>query len=448
MPANSPGDMRAAVIARLIWRLVPFLFLLYIVNYLDRINVGFAALQMQGQLHFSDTVYGLGAGMFFAGYLIFQVPSNLVLKRAGARRWLSSLMIAWGIVSASMVFVTTPRSFYVLRFLLGLAESGFFPGIILYLGYWIPAAARARTIALFLTANPISGVIGGPLSGAILGLQNRHGLAGWQWLFLLEGSPAVLLGTFAMWYLTDKPEGAHWLSDDQRSWLLNTLRQEHTSLAEVRRTNAWSILSDLRVWLLVLVYFGMAFSNYAATFWMPTVIRSLSVKRPFIIGLLFAVPFLASAVAMVLCGLNSDRTGERRWHVAFGALASAVGFLSAAYSTSIVSTIVALSVAMLGINSMLGPFWALPSAMLAGTAQAAGIAMINSLGNLGGFGGPFAMGILKTRSGGFRSSLLLLGAAMAAASLCASLVRLRPKSVVPQPLLAARTQKQKNSTTN
>jgi MFS transporter, ACS family, tartrate transporter len=428
IPANFPSDIRASVIARLGWRLLPFLFLLYVVAYLDRINVGFAALQMQGQLHFSDTVYGLGAGMFFAGYLLFQVPSNLILGRIGARRWISSLMISWGVISASMVFVATPRSFYVLRFLLGLAESGFFPGIILYLGHWFPTAARARSLALFMTAAPISAVIGGPLSGRILELQNRGGLAGWQWLFLLEGVPAILLGIVARYYLTDRPEVAKWLSGDHRTWLKDTLHAEEASLAGARRTDAWSLLFDARVWLLVIVFFGLALSSYALSFWLPTVIRGLSVKRPFIIGLLFAIPYLCAAVTMVLTSLHSDRTGERRWHVSIAAMTGAAGLVAAAYSTSMVPTIVALSVAVVGINAMLGPFWTLPPTMLAGNAEAAGIAMINSIGNLGGFLGPYILGILKTRSGGFRSSLLLLSVAMAASSVCTLLVRLQPKS--------------------
>jgi ACS family tartrate transporter-like MFS transporter len=430
MQADSPapGDIRAAVLARLSWRLVPFLFLLYVVAYLDRINVGFAALQMQGQLHFSDAVYGLGAGMFFAGYLLFQVPSNLVLEHIGARRWISSLMISWGVISASMVLVTTARSFYVLRFLLGIAESGFFPGIILYLGHWFPAPARARNLALFMTAGPISAVIGGPLSGRILELQNRAGLAGWQWLFLLEGLPAVLLGIVAMSYLTDRPAAAHWLSEEHRAWLMDELRREQTALAGVVRTEIRSIFSDARIWLLAIVYLGLALASYGISFWLPTVIRGLAVKRTFMIGLLFTIPYMCGVVTMVLTGLHSDRSGERRWHVSIAALASSVGLFSAAYSTSIVSTMMAFSLAVLGINAMLGPFWALPTTMLGGAAAAAGIAMINTIGNLGGFLGPYVIGILKTRSGGFRSSLLLLSAGMLTSSVGTLLVRLRPES--------------------
>src|SRR5690348_14306858 len=268
-------DFETTLVSKLTRRLVPFLFLLYIVAYLDRINVGFAALQMQSQLHLNDEVYGLGAGLFFAGYFIFQVPSNLLLERVGARRWLAALMVAWGVISSSMIFIRTPHSFYALRFLLGAAEAGFFPGVILYLKNWFPARARARTVASFMTAAPLSGVVGGPISGALLGLHHA-GLAGWQWMFLMEGVPAIFLGGVAGWYLTDRPEQARWLAEDERAWLLENLRSERQQTAAISSTNIWAAFCHWRIWLLAVVYFGLNTVSYGVSLWLPNLIRSLS----------------------------------------------------------------------------------------------------------------------------------------------------------------------------
>jgi ACS family tartrate transporter-like MFS transporter len=413
--------IEAVVVRRLTWRLVPFLFLLYIVAYLDRINVGFAALQMQRQLAFTDAVYGLGAGMFFAGYFFFQVPSNLVLERVGARRWIATLMMAWGVVSSSMVFVTGPRSFYVLRFLLGAAEAGFFPGVILYLKNWFPAQARARTVARFMTAAPLSGVLGGPVSGALLGLHLTAALAGWQWMFLMEGIPAVLLGGVALVYLVDRPEDARWLPSVERDWLLDTLRRER---AEVTGgAGAFAALRSGRIWMLALVYFGLNTVSYGVSLWLPTLIRSLSGVSNLVIGVLSAIPYVAAAVAMVAVGLHSDRSGERRWHTAVPAFAGAIALIGAAYSTSIGPTIVAISVAVLGVFSMMGPFWAMPTRLLSGTAAAAGIAFINSVGNLGGFVGPYVIGVVRTSTGQFKGGLLLVSGALAASGAVVLMVR-------------------------
>jgi MFS transporter, ACS family, tartrate transporter len=429
MPAPPQPDFEAALVAKLGRRLVPFLFLLYIVAYLDRINVGFAALQMQGQLHLSDEVYGLGAGLFFAGYFVFQLPSNLLLERVGARRWLAGLMVAWGAISSSMIFVRSPHGFYALRFLLGVAEAGFFPGVILYLKNWFPADARARTVAWFMTAAPLSGVVGGPISGALLGLQHA-GLAGWQWMFLMEGIPAMALGALTVWALTDRPQDARWLSEEQRSWLLATLRREYEQTSAVTRTNVWAAFTHPGIWLLVLVYFGLNTVSYGVSLWLPNLIRSLSGVSDFVIGLLSAIPYIAAAIAMVLVGAHSDRSGERRWHTAVPAFAGAAGLLLAAQTTSVVPMIAGITVAVLGVFSMMGPFWAMPTSLLTGTAAAAAIALINSIGNLGGFFGPYIIGLVRTHTGSFKDGLLVIGATLAVGGAIALLVRLRGEAHV------------------
>ena len=406
------NQIDTVVVRKLTWRLVSFLFLLYIVAYLDRINVGFAALQMRQQLSLTDAVYGLGAGMFFAGYFFFQVPSNLALQRVGARRWIALLMMLWGVISASMIMVRGPRSFYLLRFLLGAAEAGFFPGVILYLKNWFPAKARARTVARFMTAGPLSGVLGGPLSGALLGLHLSGRLAGWQWMFLLEGIPAVALGGLALKYLVDRPEDARWLLPQERVWLVETLRQERSVVA--REGGAFAALRSGRIWMLAMVYFGVNTVSYGVSLWLPTLIRSLSGVSNFAIGVLSAIPYVAAAIAMVAVGLHSDHTGERRWHTAVPAFAGALALTGAAYSTSIGPAILAISVAVLGVFSMAGPFWAMPTSLLSGTAAAAGIAFINSVGNLGGFVGPYVIGVVRTSTGQFKGGLLLVSAALAA----------------------------------
>lgn len=421
-------DLGAAVVSRLTRRLVPFLFLLYIVAYLDRINVGFAALQMQAQLGFDDAVYGLGAGMFFAGYFVFQVPSNLALERLGARRWLALLMIVWGVISSAMMLVSTAKGFYVLRFLLGLAEAGFFPGVIFYLKNWFPAAARARTVAWFMTAGPLAGVVGGPISGALLSLHQRGGLAGWQWLFLLEGVPAVLLGAVVFFLLTDRPADARWLPAEERAWLVHTLDREQRSVSALARTDVFAAFTNARVWLLACVYFGLNTCSYGISMWLPKVIHGLSGVSNLVIGLLSAIPYLAAAVIMVLVGFHSDRAGERRWHVAIPAFAGAAAMIAAGYSTSVAPMIAAMTVAMVGVSSMVGPFWAMPTSLLAGTAAAAGIALINSVGNLGGFCGPYIIGLVRNWTGEFKGGLLVLGVLLALSGGIALLVRVRRRT--------------------
>ena len=407
-PAAS-ANSGEAVIHRVLWRLLPFLFLLYVVAYLDRINVGFAALQMQSQLKFSDAVYGLGAGIFFLGYFLFQVPSNMAMQRFGARRWIAFLMILWGGISASMMFVGSARSFYTMRFLLGAAEAGFFPGVIYYLRNWFPAAVRARALALFIMAGPISGVIGGPISGALLGLHRRAGLAGWQWLFLLEGIPAILLGFVAYFFLTDRPEKARWLSAGDLAWLVSALRRDEIAASKERAapTGILSMLMDVRV-------SGVFLSSTSAPWPVliasgcgcPTAVRALSGISPFVIGLLAAIPYLAAAIAMVIVGAHSDRTGERDWHVALPAFVTCFALAAAAFATTVPATVVAFTIAMAAEFSMMGPFWVLASGTLDAKTAAAGIAFINAIGNLGSGLGPYWIGYLRTATGSFRGGLL------------------------------------------
>jgi ACS family tartrate transporter-like MFS transporter len=417
--------MEDVVVRTLTGRLVTFLFLLYIVAYLDRINLGFAALQMQQQLGFTDAVYGFGAGVFFAGYFLFQVPSNLVLERVGARRWIAVLMILWGIISASMALVTSVRSFYTLRFLLGAAEAGFFPGVILYLRNWFPAQARARTVARFMTAAPLSGVIGGPLSGALLGLHHA-GLAGWQWMFLLEGIPAIVLGAIVWAYLVDRPALAHWLSEQQREWLQQTLLAEANATTEAG-SNALAAFRMGRIWILALVYCGVNTVSYGVSMWLPNLIKSLGGMSNFTIGVLSAIPYVAAAITMVFVGLSSDRSGERRWHAALPAFAGAIAIGLAGGTTSLAAAVALVSVAVVGVFSMMGPFWAMPTALLSGTTAAAGIAFINSVGNLGGFFGPYVIGLVRTSTGQFRGGLLVVAGALAISGALVLTVKLSRK---------------------
>jgi len=403
------------------WRLMPFLFLLYIVAYLDRINVSFAVLQMSGQLGLSDRVYGRAAGMFFAGYFFFQLPSNLVMEKFGVRRWISGLMVTWGVISCLMIFIRGPFSFYGMRFLLGAAEAGFFPGMILYMKRWFPANARARAVAWFMMANPIAGIVGSPVSGALLGLSGK-GLSGWQWMFLMEGMPAILLGTTVYWALSDSPKEASWLKGEERSWLLERLAREQRAESAVAKGSFWEVLIAPRIWLLSLVYFGVATTMYGVTLWLPSMIRSLSGLSYFITGMVSALPFVATAVAMVLVGMRSDRTGERRWHTAIPAFVGAGALVAAGYGSSTVVVVACIGLGLVCAESMVGPFWAMATSRMAGLSAAAGIAVINSLANLGGYYGPDIIGFFRKLNGGFRGGLLAIGATLALSGVIALIV--------------------------
>jgi D-galactonate transporter len=394
-------------------RLLPFLFLCYVAAYLDRVNVGFAKLQMLADLRFSDTVYGIGAGIFFIGYFLFEVPSNLLMTRTGARIWIARIMISWGVISSALMFADSVATFYVLRFLLGVAEAGFFPGIILYLTYWYPARRRARMVALFMSGVAVAGVVGGPLSGWIMtAFDGRYGLRGWQWLFLLEGLPSVLIGVWTVFYLDDGIRSATWLSEEDKRRLERAIDADRK---DQQAMPLRQVFSSAKVWLLALVYFLFVMGLYGVSFWLPQLIKNSGVKDVFTIGLLTAIPYGLAAVAMVLAARHSDRSGERRWHTALAALAGALGLVVATvYSDSTPVALAALSVATAGILTTFPIFWSLPTAMLGGAAAAAGIAMINSIGNLAGFVSPYLVGAIKDATASTASGIYLLAASLLA----------------------------------
>ena len=407
----APASFEVATYNKVGWRLIPFLLLCYVVAYLDRVNVGFAKLQMLQDLKFSETVYGLGAGIFFIGYFLFEVPSNVILHRVGARVWIARIMVTWGVISAGMMFVESATSFYVMRFLLGVAEAGFFPGIILYLTYWYPAARRARMTALFMSAIALSGVIGGPLSGWIMqSFAGVNGLKGWQWLFILEGLPSVLVGIVTFFYLDDSIKQAKWLTNEEKALLERNIVVENTGKQDL---SIRAVFADSRVWLMSLIYFTFVMGLYGVSFWLPTIIKATGVKDALQIGFLTAIPYGSAVVAMILVSRSADRGRERRWHIAIPALLGAAGLvLSAVWGQNTVLAMTALTVATMGILTTLPLFWSLPTAFLAGAGAAAGIALINSLGNLAGFVSPFLVGWLKDLTQSTNTGMYMLAASM------------------------------------
>ncbi len=407
--ARTPHDIaRDAAIRKATRRLIPFLCLAYAVNFLDRVNIGFAALHMNKDLGLSPSVFGFGAGIFFLGYIAFEIPSNLALQRFGARIWIARIMISWGIIACAMALVRSETGFYVMRFLLGVAEAGFFPGIILYLTYWFPAENRARIVALFMAAVPLATVVGGPVSGALLEMRGVLGLAGWHWLFIIEGVPAILLGLAALFVLRDKPGQADWLTKDEASALEAALHAEAETTKVVGYSDLSAALTRPRVLALGLLYFLMVIGLYGIGFWMPQVIQTFGLD-PVQIGFLTAIPYLFAAIAMVLWGRHSDRTNERRWHIALPLFLAAAAFGWSAYSGPLLPTMIALTLATLGFYAAFGPFWSLPTALLTGTGAAAGLALVNSMGNAAGFAGPYIVGLLKQATGSFSAALLVPG---------------------------------------
>ena len=402
MATSSSPSFEKATYDKVFRRVIPLLFTCYIVAFLDRVNVGFAKLQMAGDLHFSDAVYGFGAGIFFIGYFLFEVPSNVILARVGAKPWIARIMISWGLLSSALMFVETEFWFYTLRFLLGVAEAGFFPGIILYLTYWFPASRRARMTAWFMTAIAISNLVGSPISGAILQtLDGWNGLRGWQWLFLLEGIPSVIMGCLVLVWLDNGPRQAKWLSQEERDLVLQRLAADEASKQGLGHKHQFiDAFRDGRVWALAAVYFCGVLGFYAVTFWMPTLIQELEGvdQRDFLtVGLLSMIPWGTAAVCMVLVGGHSDRTGERRWHAAGSLGVAVVGLLALALvGHAAAPTILALTLVTSGTLSWVATFWSFPTAFLSGTAAAAGIAWINSVGNLGGHFGPDLIGRIRT----------------------------------------------------
>jgi ACS family tartrate transporter-like MFS transporter len=411
---------------KIVRRLIPFLMLCYFAAYLDRVNVGFAALTMNADLALSAELFGFGAGIFFVGYFLFEVPSNLLLERLGARAWIARIMVTWGALAAGMAFVTGPLSFCVMRFLLGVAEAGFFPGIILYLTYWFTAEERARWIGLFMTAIPLSSVIGGPVSGWILDhLNGAYGLAGWQWLFLIEGLPTVAIGFACLGCLDDGPAQASWLDADERDALLGRLATERQQREAVHAFTLREALTNRRVLALSLVYFGIVSGNYGLGYWLPSIVADVArsggldaatgIRLHTLTGVLVAVPYALAVVAMIAWTRRSDRTGERVWHVAGPSLLGGVSLAAAALLADPWLAALALTLAAVCTYAALPTFWTLPTAFLTGTAAAAGIALVNSLGNLGGFVGPYLLGWLQQTTGAPSAGLLVLAACYAMA---------------------------------
>lgn len=395
-------------------RLLPFLFLLYLVAYLDRVNVSFAQLQLKQSLNFSDQVYGFGSGIFFIGYFLFEVPSNLILERVGARYWIARIMATWGIVAMAMATIKTPAMFYTLRFLLGVAEAGFFPGVIYYLTTWYTPAERAKIVGLFMTATAISGVIGSPISGLLLSIH-KFGMEGWQWLFLLEGIPSVLLAGAVLGYLPNGPKDARWLNDTEKTWLLG----RHTH-AGPRHFSIKEAIANPLLWRFCIIYFGITTTMYGLTMWLPQIIKSFGGFTYVQIGFLTALPALGAAIAMVLIGAHSDHKHERRIHLTVALACGAAGLMLSAIFHSPLAVMLSLTLAYCGMAGGLGPFWAQPTAVLSGAAAAGGIAFINAVGNLGGFAGPYIMGFLRVKTGSDSSTMWLFTALALIASAAAA----------------------------
>ena len=411
-------------------RLLPFLFLLYIIAFLDRINISFAGLDMTRELGFSDQVFGLGSGIFFAGYVLLEIPGSLIVELWSARKWIARIMISWGLVGSLTGMIHTAHQFYWARFILGVAEAGFFPGIVVYLTHWYREQDRARAMAVFMSAIPVAQVVGAPISGALL---NIHwlGYSGWRWLLVLEGVPAVIAGFAALFYLTDRPRDARWLSDDERAWITGELEAEARAKPEARRSvwrAFWSVFRDRDVILLTAVYFLGSCAQYGFTFWLPKMIQRLSGFGSFEVAMIATLPFLASWPAMLLLSWSSDRTGERRWHTAAAYVALAAGLAGSVWAGDRIALgMIMFSLAGIGINARLPAFWTLPAALLGGATAAASIGAINCIGNLGGLVGPYLLGVLSTTTGSYTSGIWYLTGASVLAAVVILLVRTKPE---------------------
>ena len=424
-------EIATVTLRKVTLRLIPFLFVLYIVAWLDRVNVGFAALQMNSDLGFSSAAFGFGSGVFFLGYCLFEVPSNLILHRVGARRWIARIMMSWGAISVAMMSIRNTPSFYTLRFLLGAAEAGFFPGMIYYLSLWYPETQRARAIATFMTAVPVSGVIGGPLSGALLELNGVFGLAGWQWLFLVEGVPAMLLGVIVLVYLTDRPEIARWLTAAERHWLVNELTNDRALRNEAHSIGVSEALTNPMIWQLGITFLLAAIGFYSYSFWAPLIIKSLTSTSDLRVGVILGAISAVTIIVMLFNGAHSDRTDERPLHVAVPLLIMGAGFLGCASLRQPILAVLSLALVPIGHCSAYGPFWSLPARFLTGAPAAAGIALVVTIANVGGFAGPALIGAMKDRFGTHSPAFILLGACGIVAALLA--VRLRQVTALRTP---------------
>jgi ACS family tartrate transporter-like MFS transporter len=432
------------VYARIAWRLIPYIFLLYILAYLDRVNVGFAALQMQHDLRLSNTVYGTGAGIFFLGSILFDLPSNLMLAKVGPRKWIARIMISWGIVATAMMFVRGPISFYILRFALGVAEAGFFPGMILYLTYWFPSKERARSIAKFMTATSLAGVVGAPISGSLLNLEGTLHLHGWQWLFLVEGIPTFLFGFSVLFLLKDKPADAAWLSPPEKAWLTTELELDRQANGADRNHSLRDAFTNRTVWLLGTICLLDQIGVYTVNLWMPLILSSflhgtgasgvISAADTTLITRVCTIPYLAAAIFTVIVGYSSDRSGERRGHIIGCLMLSVIGFGWAGITHSFPMALLAFTLGAVGYWSIMGPFWTVATRTLSGQAAAGGVAIIQILGGVGGFLGPYITGRMKDLTHGFSGGLYAVsGLTVLAALLCLAIPKAPAKVSLKSP---------------
>lgn len=417
------NDVAQRAHSRIVRRLMPFLIVLFALAYIDRVNVSYAALGMTDELGFDPKALGFGAGIFFIGYFLLEIPGTLIVENWSARKWLARIIISWGILATLMGFIHNETQFYVVRFLLGLAEAGFFPGIIVYLSHWFRYQDRAKAVAMFMVALPVSNILGAPASGLLLGI-NWLGLSGWRWVFILEGIPAVIFGVITIFYLTDRPQQAHWLDDDEKRWISSELEKEKQARKAVRSYSVWEALRHRNVLLLAGAYFCAVTCIYGFTFWLPTILKGLSGYSNLQVSIISALPYCAGLVAMLLIGWSSDRTGERRWHSALSLVCVSAGlFLSALALDNVWIALAMFCVAGAGLYSYLPGFWALPAAFLTESAAAASIGLINSVGNLGGFAGPYIVGFMSSKTGSFYGGVIYLGCSALAAALLILLVK-------------------------
>jgi D-galactonate transporter len=423
---SSNGE--AATYNRVAWRLIPFLLILYIISFLDRVNVGFAKLQMSADIGLSDAAFGLGAGIFFIGYAACEIPSNLLLQRFGARFWIARILVVWGIISICFMFITTPAQFLTLRFLLGIAEAGFYPGIVLYLTYWFPTKLRSQVCALFFIGIPIAGLIGGPLSGFIMkSMTDVFGLAGWRWLFLLEGAPAIIGGIVTYFYLSNGPKDARWLTESERNIIVPTLEAEeaaHRAMGHGHRLI--DALASPKVWVLAITNFTLLGGIYGISFWLPQIVKDLGVQDVLLNGIVTSIPFAVACAAMIIVGRSSDRTRERKWHIIVCATIGALGLIGGASLTVPALALASLSFALAGALASIAVLWVLPSALLTGAAAAGGIALMATIGNLGGYAAPYVLGLAKEATGRLDIGLYLMATAMIIGAL---LVHFLPRNV-------------------
>ncbi len=442
--ANSPAGHTTPEVdakklySKISWRLIPYIFLLYILAYLDRVNVGFAAVEFQRDLHLTQTVFGFGGAIYFLGQFCFDLPSNLLLGKVGPRIWIARIMITWGIIASCMTFVKGAHSFVLLRFLLGVSEAGFFPGMILYLTYWFPSQERAKAVAKFMTATSLAGVVGGFVAHFLMKLDGAAGLHGWQWLFLSEGVPTFFVGISVLWVLKDHPDDAPWLTDAEKKWLDNELEKDrHEGGANVTNHLAEGLKHPM-IWVLAAVFALEQVGVYTLNIWMPDMLNNFvggaghgkpgSAAASSFVALLSTLPYLAAAACTVLVGWSSDRTGERRWHVAGCFVVAAAGFAWAAYAGNLLMVMMAMTVAAVGLWSMTGPFWAMPTRVLGGQAAAGGVAVITMIGSLGAFSGPYLTGFLRDRTHGFQAGLLVVGGLALAGGALVLVLKARPNA--------------------